>query len=417
MKALKVIGNQKLTGSIRISGAKNSAVALIPATLLSNGTTTLCNIPDVRDVDFLEQTLKYLGVDVKRASGSFLINTSNLKNLAIPEELSNKLRASYYFMAVLLARFKHVEMYFPGGCEIGARPIDQTLKAFKLLGAKIEEDGCLFKMNAEKLIGATIPLDMPSVGATINAIIVAVLAEGKTEILNAALEPEIVDLADMLNKMGAKIEGAGTSKISIVGVKELHGTNHDIIPDRIEAGTYTIIGALLGNYLKIDNIVPSHIKTLTDKLIEMGVNVEIHDDYLFVDSQDKIKAVDIKTQEYPGFPTDLQQPFVTLLTQAKGVSHVIETIYENRFMNVPYLNQMGSNIHVKDNTLTITGPNKLKGGLVKATDLRAGASLLIAALIADGETTITEINHLLRGYEEIVEKLTNVGAKIEIKEI
>lgn len=417
MKVLQVTGNQKLTGSIRISGAKNSAVALIPATLLSTGTTTICNIPDILDIDVLEKTLEYLNVDVKRASGSILIDTTNLENKPIPEELSNKLRASYYFMAVLLARFKHVEMYFPGGCQIGSRPIDQTLKAFRLLGAKITEDGCLFKMEADELKGAHIPLDMPSVGATINAILVGVLAKGETVITNAAREPEITDLIDMLTKMGAKIEGRGTTTITIEGVESLSGTNHDIIPDRIEAGTYTIIGALLGNYLKIDNIIPEHIKALTDKLQEMGANLEIHSDYLIIDSQNKLKATDIETHEYPGFATDLQQPFTTLLTQAKGLSHLSENIYENRFMNVPYLNKMGASIHEDGKTIEISGPTKLKGKTVKATDLRAGASLLVASLIADGESEIQNIEHLLRGYEEIVEKLTNVGAKIEIKEI
>lgn len=417
MKILRVLGNQKLTGSIRISGAKNSAVALIPAALLASSKTTLCNVPNISDIDILEKTLKYLNVDVKRASSSMVIDTTNMKNYDIPKELSTKLRASYYFMAVLLAKYKYVKMHFPGGCQIGSRPIDQTLKAFCLLGATIEENDDKFIISAEKLIGNKIPLDMPSVGATINALIVATLAEGITTIENAAREPEIVDLANMLNQMGAKISGMGSSTITIEGVKELTGANHDIIPDRIEAGTYTIIGALLGSYLKIDNIIPDHIKSLTDKLEQMGANIEIYDDYLIIDNQNELTAIDVDTLQYPGFPTDLQQPFVTLLTQVNGESHMTENIYENRFMNIPYLNQMGANINVDLKTATIKGPTKLIGKEVKATDLRAGASLLIAALQAEGETTITEIDHLLRGYEEIVEKLTNVGAKIEIKEI
>ena len=340
-----------------------------------------------------------------------------MKNKEIPEELSSKLRASYYFMAVLLAKYKYVKMHFPGGCKIGSRPIDQTLKAFRLLGATIDEKDDVFTIYASELKGNTIPLDMPSVGATINAILVAVLAKGKTIIKNAAREPEITDLINMLNKMGAKISGINTNEIIIDGVANLHGCNHDIIPDRIEAGTYTIIGALLGNYLKIDNIIPEHIKSLTDKLEEMGVNIEIYKDYLLVDSSNQLNATNLETAVYPGFPTDLQQPFVTLLTQAKGKSMVTEKIYENRFMNIPYLNKMGANIHIEGKQATILGPTKLKGTEVEATDLRAGASLLIAGLIANGETTITEINHLLRGYEEIGEKLTNIGAKIEIKEI
>lgn len=417
MKTLNIIGNNKLTGTIRISGAKNSAVALIPATLLASDITTLCNVPNISDIDILEKTLNYLNVNTKRASGSMIIDTTNLQNLDIPLELSSKLRASYYFMAVLLARFKYVKIHFPGGCRIGARPIDQTLKAFKLLGANVEEKDSVYTITATSLIGNVVPLDMPSVGATINAILVATLAKGKTIIKNAACEPEIVDLANMLNKMGANIKNAGTSEITIWGVSSLNGCNHDIIPDRIEAGTYTIIGALLGNYLKIDNIIPDHIKSLTDKLESMGSNIEIHDDYLIIDSSNKLNKTSITTSYYPNFPTDLQQPFTTLLTQAKGVSEVYETIYENRFMNVSYLNQMGANIHIEGNHATIIGATKLKGKEVKATDLRASASLLIAALIAEGETTITNIEYLLRGYEEIVEKLTNVGAKIEIKEI
>ncbi|MBQ8472162.1 MAG: UDP-N-acetylglucosamine 1-carboxyvinyltransferase [Bacilli bacterium] len=418
MKILKVIGNQKLTGSIRISGAKNSAVALIPATLLASGKTTLCNIPNISDIEVLDQTLKYLNVKTNRASETMTIDTTNLKNMDIPIELSSKLRASYYFMAVLLARFKYVKMSFPGGCQIGSRPIDQTLKAFKLLGATIKEEDSVFTIEAKELIGNVIHLDMPSVGATINAILVATLAKGKTIIKNAAREPEISDLANLLNKMGANIKGFGTSEIEIHGVESLNPTNHDIIPDRIEAGTYTIIGALLGSYLKIDNIIPEHIKSLTDKLESMGANIEIKNDYLIIDSSNELHGLDIETSYYPGFPTDLQQPFATLLTQANGISNVVENIYENRFMNVPYLNKMGANIQVIENKkVIIEGPTKLIGCEVKATDLRAGASLLIASLIADGETIITDINHLLRGYEEIVEKLTNVGAKIEIKEI
>ena len=417
MKILKIQGGHKLSGTVRISGAKNSAVALIPATLLADDKMTLCNIPNILDIDYLEKTLTYLNVKVNRASESLVIDTTMMKNKEIPEELSSKLRASYYFMAVLLAKYKYVKMHFPGGCKIGSRPIDQTLKAFRLLGATIDEKDDVFTIYASELKGNTIPLDMPSVGATINAILVAVLAKGKTIIKNAAREPEITDLINMLNKMGAKISGINTNEIIIDGVANLHGCNHDIIPDRIEAGTYTIIGALLGNYLKIDNIIPEHIKSLTDKLEEMGVNIEIYKDYLLVDSSNQLNATNLETAVYPGFPTDLQQPFVTLLTQAKGKSMVTEKIYENRFMNIPYLNKMGANIHIEGKQATILGPTKLKGTEVEATDLRAGASLLIAGLIANGETTITEINHLLRGYEAIGEKLTNIGAKIEIKEI
>ena len=417
MKVLKIKGNQELTGSIRIGGAKNSAVALIPATLLTKEKTTLCNVPNILDIDNLEITLNYLNVNVKRASGSIVIDPKNLKNKEIPLNLSKKLRASYYFMAILLAKFKYVKIHFPGGCKIGSRPIDQTLNAFRLLGAKVTEKSDYYIIEATELRGNLIELDIPSVGATINTILVAVLANGTTIIKNAACEPEISDLITMLNKMGAKIKGKGTNELTIEGVEELTGCNHDIIPDRIEAGTYTIIGTLLANYLKIDNIIPEHIKSLTDILEEMGANIDIHSDYLIVNGKKNLNATKVKTSYYPAFPTDLQQPFTTLLTQAKGKSEMTETIYENRFMNVPYLNKMGANIQIKNQTAIVLGSTRLHGENVEATDLRAGASLLIAGLIADGETTITEIKHLLRGYEEIVEKLTNVGAKIEIKEI
>ncbi len=417
MKFLEIEGNHSLSGTVRIGGAKNSAVALIPACILTKNKVTLTNVPNISDINDLENIMVYLNVDVKRASESIVIDASEMKNLLIPNELSSKLRASYYFMASMLARFKKVEMYFPGGCQIGSRPIDQTLKVFRALGATVLEKDCLFTIEAEELTGCEIELDMPSVGATVNAIIVASLAKGKTVIKNAAREPEIVDLINMLNQMGAKIEGAGNSTISIEGVSELDGCFHNIIPDRIEAGTYLILGAMLGNYLKIDNIVPEHIKSLTDKLIEMGSDIEINEDYIIINAVNNLMATNIKTLGYPGFPTDLQQPFTTLLTQSYGESEVLETIYENRYMNVFYLNEMGANIKVEGRLAKISGPTKLKGSKVVATDLRAGASLLLAGLKAEGKTTITNIEHILRGYEEIVEKLTNIGAKIEIKEI
>ena len=417
MKILEIMGNRPLSGTIRIAGAKNSAVALIPACILTKNKVTLTNIPNISDINDLENIMVYLNIDVKRASESIVIDASDMKNLLIPNELSSKLRASYYFMASMLARFKKVQMYFPGGCQIGSRPIDQTLKVFRALGATVKEEDCLFTIEAEELKGCEVELDMPSVGATVNAIIVASLAKGKTVIKNAAREPEIVDLINMLNEMGARIDGEGNSTISIEGVDSLDGCFHNVIPDRIEAGTYLILGTMLGNYLKIDNIVPEHIKSLTDKLIEMGADIEINEDYIIINAVNNLMATNIKTLGYPGFPTDLQQPFTTLLTQAYGESLVHETIYENRFMNVSYLNEMGANISVSERFAKVNGPTKLKGTKVVATDLRAGASLLLAGLRAEGKTVITNIEHILRGYEEIVEKLTNIGAKIEIKEI
>lgn len=417
MKRLVINGNKPLTGTIHIGGAKNSAVALIPACILSNNKTTLTNVPDITDINVLTEILEYMNVSVNRASQSMVIDPSKMENKPIPDSLSNQLRASYYFMSSLLAKYKYVCMSFPGGCKIGSRPIDQTLKVFKALGAEIKEEEFLFTISAPELHGAEITLDMPSVGATINAIIVATLANGTTIIHNAAREPEISDLATMLNKMGAKITGFGTSTVKIVGVESLDGCFHDIIPDRIEAGTYIILGALVGNYLHIENIITEHLNALLDKLVEMGADIEINQDNVTINQTNNLNSVDIKTMGYPGFPTDLQQPFVTLLTQAHGKSEVVETIYENRFMNIPYLNKMGANISFKERTATILGSNPLHGEEVSATDLRAGASLLLAALKADGITTIDNVEHLLRGYEDVIEKLTNVGAKIELKEI
>ena len=417
MKILEIIGNRPLSGTVRIGGAKNSAVALIPACILTENKVTLTNVPNISDINDLENIMAYLNVDVKRASESIVIDAKEMNNILIPNELSSKLRASYYFMASILARFKKVEMYFPGGCQIGSRPIDQTLKVFKALGATVKEENCLFTIEAEELRGAVVELDMPSVGATVNAIIVGSLAKGKTIIKNAAREPEIVDLINMLNSMGAKIQGAGNSTIAIDGVDSLDGCFHNIIPDRIEAGTYLILGTMLGNYLKIDNIVPEHIKSLTDKLIEMGADIEINDDYIIINAVNNLMATSIKTLGYPGFPTDLQQPFTTLLTQSYGEGEINETIYENRFMHIEYLNEMGANITVSGRFAKVNGPTKLKGSNVVATDLRAGASLLLAGLKAEGKTIISNVEHILRGYEEIVEKLTNIGAKIEIKEI
>lgn len=417
MKVLEVEGNRPLIGSVGIGGAKNSAVALIPAAILSNNKTTLTNVPDITDIDVLCDILEFINVKVKRASGSLVIDPSKMENKVIPDNLSNKLRASYYFMSSLLAKYKHVCINFPGGCKIGSRPIDQTIKVFEALGASVKEEEYLFTISADKLTGAEITLDMPSVGATVNCLIVASRAKGTTILNNAAREPEIVDLANMLNKMGAKITGAGTSTIKIVGVEEMDGCFHNVIPDRIEAGTYIILGALMGTYMTIENINTSHLTSLLDKLTEMGVDLEINPDNVVVNAHDNLTAVNVKTQGYPGFPTDLQQPMVTLLTQVRGKSEVIETIYENRFMNIPYLNKMGANISTKERTATILGPNKLHGAEVEATDLRGAASLLLAALKAEGKTTIKNIDYLLRGYEDIIEKLTNLGAKIELKEI
>ena len=417
MKIMEICGSNELTGTIRISGAKNATVALIPAAILTDEEATICNIPEITDTEALCDILNALNVDVKRASESIVINPENMQNIEIDEKFSKKLRASYYFMGALLGKYKKAVMYFPGGCSIGARPIDLHLKGFEALGAKVTNVKNKYIVEAEELKGANIYLDIASVGATINIMLAAVKAKGTTIIDNAAKEPEIVNVATFLNNMGAKISGAGTSTIKIEGVDYLHKCFHEVIPDRIEAGTYIIIGALCGKTLKVDNIIPEHIDSLLLKLEEMGVYIEIGADYVIVSKPDSYKATSIKTAVYPGFPTDLQQPFTVLLTQSNGKSKVTETIWENRFMHIPYLNSLGADITVKNQTATIIGPNKLVGTEVVATDLRAGAAMVAAALLAEGKTTITNVGHILRGYEHIVEKLTEVGAKIELKEI
>ena len=391
MKVLEINGGKPLTGTIRISGAKNASVALIPAAILADSEVTICNVPEITDTDALTEILEYLGATVKRASESVLINPTTIENKEIPKELSTKLRASYYFMAALLGKYKYVEMYFPGGCNIGARPIDQTLKSFRALGATVEEDNNKYKIYADKLKGAHIYLDMPSVGATINAMLASVKAEGETTIENAAKEPEVVNVAVFLNGMGAKITGAGTSEIKIKGVNSLKGCYTEVIPDRIEAGTYVIAGALMGENLKIDNIIPEHIEMLTLKLKEMGVPINIGPDYIIVSKGNNLKPVSIKTQGYPGFATDLQQPVTTLLTQCEGTSTLEETIYENRFQNVPYLNKLGANIEIDEKQIHIKGKTELVGTTVEATDLRAGACLVLAGLLASGTTKVANI--------------------------
>lgn len=417
MKRIIIEGKKELTGTIKISGAKNSAVALIPAAILCDEPITINNVPNISDIDALNDILKFLNAKVERKSGTIKIDASDIINAEIPEEISKKLRASYYFMSAILGKYNKVEMYFPGGCNIGKRPIDQTLKAFEALGATVIENNNKYKIYAENLIGAEINLDMPSVGATINALFASVRAKGITTISNAAKEPEIGNVIDFLNQMGAKIEGKGTSKITITGVDELHSTTIEVIPDRIETGTYVIIGTLLGNNLKIDNVIPNHISSLIDKLKEANANIEVYDNYIITNKSTELKHIDVVTKGYPGFATDLQQPLTTLLTQCDGVSTLEETIYENRFNNVEYLNKMGADITIDNRKIHVNGKTVLKGSVVKATDLRAGACMVIAGLIAEGKTTIDDIEHVLRGYENIIEKLQNVGAKIEIEEI
>ena len=416
MKQLIINGNKELTGEIKISGAKNSVVALIPAAILSDEEVTLYNVPNISDTKALIDIVELLNGTVDYKNETMKIDTTKIENKIVPEELSKKLRASYYFMGALLGKFKYAEIYFPGGCNIGSRPIDFHINGFKKLGAEVTIEGNKYIFKAEKLKGARIYLDFASVGATINIMLAAVKAEGTTYISNAAKEPEIVNIASLLNNMGAKIRGAGTSEIVIEGVEKLGKGVIDVIPDRIEAGTYTIIGALLGKNLKISGIIEDHIDALLSKLKEMGIDIKVKNDYLIINRPEHYKAINVKTLVFPGFATDLGQPMSVLLTQADGMSIFEETIYENRMGHIKYLQKMGANIRVNDRTAIIVGKTPLKGEEVTATDLRAGAAMVIAGLIAKGTTKVNEIEHILRGYENIVEKLTGVGADMSIVE-
>ena len=415
MELIKIEGGHPLKGTVKIDSAKNSTVALIPATILAESPVTLENIPSIVDVKRLGEMINQLG-GTYRYDGAddedFIVDPTAIKNVPLLDGPVTKLRASYYFLGALLAKFKEVEIGMPGGCYLGPRPIDLHLKGFEALGAKVEQDGGVIRMKAERLKGAKIYLDFPSVGATINIMIAASKAEGTTVIENAAREPEIVDLSNLLNNMGAKIRGAGTGEIRIQGVDRLLGTRHAIIPDRIEAGTYIALAAAAAKEVKIDNIIPHHLDALISKLQEMGVDIDVNTDSVVVRGKKELKAVDFKTSIYPGLATDLQQPLVTLLTQADGVGKVEDTIYSDRFRNCYELNKMGADIDVLGRTAVIKGATSLRGARVMATDLRAGASLVIAGLIAKGVTEIGNTYHIDRGYSNIEEKLTNLGAKI-----
>ncbi len=414
MEILKIKGGKTLSGTIEIGGAKNSAVALVPAAILSDH-VVIENVPEISDVRALEEIINYLGGEYYKEGKKVTINAKKLRNTPITAEHCKKLRASYYFMGALLGRYKKAEMYFPGGCTIGKRPIDFHLKAFEKLGAKVTIDGDKYTIKADKLKGAEITFPFASVGATINVLLAATKAEGITKINNAAKEPEVANVIDLLNSMGAKISGKDTNTITIEGVKKLTGGIVKVIPDRIEAGTYIILGAMVGKNLVIDKINKNHLTSLLETLKEMNVPLKIEKDKITVSKKETLNKVKVKTEVYPGFPTDLQQPLTPLLTKAQGESQIEETIYENRFKNVKYLNQMGANIKEEETKIIIKGKTTFHNEKVKATDLRAGASLIIAALEAEGETTIEDVKYVLRGYENIIKKLTQVGAEISLE--
>lgn len=412
-QVIKIEGGHQLEGEVTISGAKNATVALIPAAVLANGPVTIVGIPQIADVNNLCEILNILNIEVtKVADDHLIIDPTNMKNTDLVQDAVTKLRASYYFMGALLGKYGHVRMKMPGGCYLGPRPIDLHIKGFEALGAEVKfEKGC-YEITAKELIGTKIFLDIASVGATINIMMASVYAKGRTTIENAAKEPEIIDVATLLNKMGAKVRGAGTNVITIDGVDNLMGCFHEIIPDRIEAGTFIVIAAACAKKMRINNVIPQHLESLLSKLDEMGVNMHVGIDYVEVEESKDLKGTDVTTKPYPGFATDLQQPLTVLMTQAKGESKVEDTIYPERFKHCYELTKMGANIEVRNGEADIEGPTPLGGTEVVATDLRCGAAMVVAGLIADGVTTISDIYHIDRGYSELDKKLTSLGAKI-----
>ena len=418
MKKIVINGGRPLKGEVTINGAKNSVVALIPAIILADNIVTLDGVPAISDVDSLIEIMEIMGATVKRSGDCLEVDPRNIKNMPMPSGKINSLRASYYFYGSLLGRFGEATVGLPGGCDLGPRPIDLHLKAFEAMGAQMTMEGNYMKLSTggKRLAGASIYMDTVSVGATINTMLAAVKAEGRTVIENAAREPEIIDVATLLNNMGAHIRGAGTDIITIEGVDSLHGTRHQVIPDRIEAGTYISLAAAIGQGVQINNVLYEHLESFIAKLEEMGVRMTISEDSIFVEGQKDLKAINIKTSPYPGFATDLQQPITPLLLTAYGHGKIVDTIYEKRVNHVAELAKMAGKISTASNQIVYEGPNQLQGASVKATDLRAGAALVIAGLMAQGRTEITNIEFILRGYSNIIEKLRSLGADIQLIE-
>lgn len=418
MKKIVIHGGRPLKGEVTINGAKNSVVALIPAVILADDIVTLDGVPDISDVDSLIDIMIAMGASVTRSEDSLTIDPRGIRNVPMPYGKINSLRASYYFYGSLLGRYGEATVGLPGGCDLGPRPIDLHLKAFEAMGAKMTMDGNYMNLSTggQQLKGASIYMDTVSVGATINTMLAAVKAKGRTIIENAAREPEIIDVATLLNNMGAHIRGAGTDIITIEGVPHLHGTRHQVIPDRIEAGTYIALAAAIGQGIQINNVLYEHLESFIAKLEEMGVRMTVSEDSIFVEEQQTLRAINIKTSPYPGFATDLQQPITPLLLTANGHGKITDTIYEKRVNHVAELAKMAGKISTSSDQIVYEGPNQLQGAQVKATDLRAGAALVIAGLMAQGKTEITNIEFILRGYSNIIEKLTSLGADIQLIE-
>lgn len=419
MRKIIINGGKKLQGEVTVSGAKNSVVALIPAIILSDGVVTLDGVPAISDVDNLIEIIEVMGGSVKRDGETLEIDPRGVKDMPMPFGKINSLRASYYFYGSLLGRYGQATVGLPGGCDLGPRPIDLHLKAFEAMGASISYEAESMRIATDagqRIQGAHIYMDTVSVGATINTMLAAVKADGRTVIENAAREPEIIDVATLLNNMGARVRGAGTEVITIDGVESLHGTRHQVIPDRIEAGSYIAMAAAIGKGIKVKNVLYEHLESFIAKLEAMGVRMTVEEDAIFVEEQGDLKPVDIKTSPYPGFATDLQQPMMPLLLKASGRGKIIDTIYEKRVNHVPELARMGADIQVLGGQIIYSGPTQLSGAPVKASDLRAGAALVTAGLMAEGQTEITNIEFILRGYSNIIEKLSDLGADIRLIE-
>ena len=414
MEQYVIKGGTRLTGEVEIGGAKNAALAILAAAVMTDETVTIDNLPNVRDINVLLQAIEEIGAHVERVNPHRVkINGSFIKDVTVDNEFIRKIRASYYLIGALLGKYKKAAVALPGGCAIGSRPIDLHIKGFRAMGAEVEIGYGLVHVEAKELLGTHIYLDKVSVGATINIMMAAAMAEGKTVIENAAKEPHVVDVANFLNSMGANIRGAGTDVIRIVGVKKLHKTEYSIIPDQIEAGTFMFAAAATGGDVLIKNVIPKHLEATTAKLLEVGCQVEEYDDAVRVISKGKLRRTQVTTLPYPGFPTDMQPQMAVLLGIAEGTSTVTESIFENRFKYVDELTRMGANIKVDSNIAIITGVNQYTGARVNAPDLRAVAALVIAGMAAEGITVVDDIYYIERGYEDFEHKLSSIGAKIE----
>lgn len=414
MEQYVIKGGNPLYGEVKIGGAKNAALAILAAAIMTDETVTIDNLPNVRDINVLLQAIQEIGAKVERVNAHKVkINGSFIREVSVDNEFIRKIRASYYLIGALLGKYKHAEVALPGGCDIGSRPIDLHIKGFRSMGAAVDIEHGLVVAKADRLSGTHIYLDKVSVGATINIMMAAAMAEGKTVIENAAKEPHVVDVANFLNSMGANIRGAGTDVIRIVGVEKLHKTEYSVIPDQIEAGTFMFAVAAAGGNVLVKDVIPKHLEATTAKLLEVGCKVEEFDDAVRVISDGRLNHTQVTTLPYPGFPTDMQPQMAVLLGIAEGTSTVTESIFENRFKYVDELTRMGATIKVESNIAIITGVKKYSGARVNAPDLRAGAALVIAGLVADGITVVDDIYYIERGYEEFEKKLSGIGAKIE----